>query len=523
MPSASPLLSTLLVTLPLAAWCGCVEALPARPDHARDMSQAVDMSQASDLDARTPCEAPPEQNARGFQAGRGDDTSPYLICTLEQLKLIDALEREALEQGRPRGHAYALGRSIEMDDTWSPIGCFRGTLDGQKHTLSGLRVTSWHTPRPCDGTAIAQGGLIDQARGAEVRDVTFQDVALGSSDAPLPDLHDGEVVFAGAIFGQLLGSRLGSIRLRDLDADITRHFGGLAAFITDSELSDVGVIDAVIRARHDRIGGLAYLIEQRPGELVDGEEENAWRPSFKEVAFQGSIASVSTSQGSRCNAAQSCADYGLLASRIRGTLDLEGICVSGVIRLADLPEDTISARIGALAGWLLLPPKSEEDQEEAPPLSRVRLRQSVFKDIELLVASSRTVGGLVGRLGQDEGGVVEFQVSQTSLGPLRLRADSSAGYAIGFIHVMTSFAMTDSLLHSALLERPKEPCRLAQPESRRAEATISICRDNLSCNGVDPSGRGCDEQLDATFWDLGNGAELPLLKHERALQERFGF
>ncbi len=67
-----------------------------------------------------------------FLKGEGTKNSPYVIYSAIQLKQIGAgLDKH-----------YILGNDIELKEEWQPIKSFKGTLNGDGHSITGLKIDS---------------------------------------------------------------------------------------------------------------------------------------------------------------------------------------------------------------------------------------------------------------------------------------------------------------------------------------------------------------------------------------------
>lgn len=70
--------------------------------------------------------------AFAFSVGDGTEESPYIIYTRQQL------EQTAYYSDR----IFRLGNDIYLDGEWVPIETFSGTLDGNGHKISGIRINT---------------------------------------------------------------------------------------------------------------------------------------------------------------------------------------------------------------------------------------------------------------------------------------------------------------------------------------------------------------------------------------------
>ena len=148
-------------------------------------------------------------NASDFE-GKGTETSPYLLKTQEDLRL---LQKRVNEEGASYAGAYfAFANDITLPDNWTPIGCtkdgsmdiqkglnlnaFSGIIDGKNHLLtvpSGslplLGYVNGATVRNLNiyGTQIAGAGLVNNYTGPDLSGnaVTIENVRLKSGTQTL--------------------------------------------------------------------------------------------------------------------------------------------------------------------------------------------------------------------------------------------------------------------------------------------------------------------------------------------------
>jgi hypothetical protein len=132
-------------------------------------------------------------NSAGFSGGDGSASSPYLICTPDQLELIASTSLSA---------SYALMADLDMGDTAHvPIGSisagFSGTLEGNGHTLVDLGVSQASQNNAglfggFDGTvrnlkvigaivgARNVGGIAGYTAGGVISNVSFSGIVTGT-------------------------------------------------------------------------------------------------------------------------------------------------------------------------------------------------------------------------------------------------------------------------------------------------------------------------------------------------------
>ena len=177
--------------------------------------------------------------------------------------------------------AYELTADIEMADTFIPVGCyfnnyelfetawwtyaFRGTLIGNGHTISGLKL-----------------------QGAD-RDIS------GYVDTPV--WHNDGVTCDGTVglFGAVAGANLSGFTLKDAVIDVTGEYaydggycyvGTVAAFDMASTLSDIHVDNVTINVEdtevHAEVRDSAYV-------SVAGLEGGGWNSTVQNCSVSGTV------------------------------------------------------------------------------------------------------------------------------------------------------------------------------------------------------------------------------------------
>lgn len=151
-------------------------------------------------------------------AGTGDAAAPYQITDASQLRWF----AQQVNDGRSSICAV-LTKDIDLgDEPWTPIGknysyAYKGTFDGQKHTVSGLFIS---------GSASQNCGLFGYVEKGTVKDLTVKGTITltggGSSSYG-----------AGGIVGQLSGTE-GSVRNCRSDVAITggQNVGGIVGYVS---------------------------------------------------------------------------------------------------------------------------------------------------------------------------------------------------------------------------------------------------------------------------------------------------
>lgn len=154
--------------------------------------------------------------ATSFAGGTGSDADPYQIATGAQLAYLS----ERVNGGESyEDKQFVLTADLNLDNrSWAPIGKdgspFRGSLDGQEHTISKLSIL--------DGTQL---GLFGVFEGESIRNLNMQKVKISSNTAEgsgalaggidnmatIENCHVRDVTIRGIINGGLVGfQRLGS-------------------------------------------------------------------------------------------------------------------------------------------------------------------------------------------------------------------------------------------------------------------------------------------------------------------------
>ena len=150
-------------------------------------------------------------------AGTGDAAAPYQITDASQLRWF----AQQVNDGRSSICAV-LTKDIDLGDKeWTPIGknysyAYKGTFDGQKHTVSGLKIT---------GSASGNCGLFGYVDSGTVENVTVQGAITLTGNG-------GSSYGAGGIVGQLNG-QTGAIR--NCRSDVTvqggQNVGGIVGYV----------------------------------------------------------------------------------------------------------------------------------------------------------------------------------------------------------------------------------------------------------------------------------------------------
>ena len=152
-------------------------------------------------------------------AGSGSAEDPYLIADASQLRWFAA---QVNDNGKSAICAQ-LTADIDLESKeWTPIGknysyAYKGTFDGQKHTVSGLFIS---------GSASQNCGLFGYVEKGTVKDLTVQGTITLTGSG-------GSSYGAGGIVGQLSGTE-GSVRNCRSDVTITggQNVGGIVGYVS---------------------------------------------------------------------------------------------------------------------------------------------------------------------------------------------------------------------------------------------------------------------------------------------------
>lgn len=102
-------------------------------------------------------------SASPFAGGDGSEGNPYLVATPEALNAV---------RDNPTAH-YLQIADIDMSSwgNWTPINSFRGVYDGQKQTISNLKIDVHDT-----STYATAYGLFAEASGGKIKNVILKDI-----------------------------------------------------------------------------------------------------------------------------------------------------------------------------------------------------------------------------------------------------------------------------------------------------------------------------------------------------------
>lgn len=256
--------------------------------------------------------------AASFAGGSGTAEDPYQIADAAQLALMhkSMTEGELLETAAYEKAHYVLTADIALNDTanyadwsttapeyqWMPIGRvenggsanFKGVLDGQGHTISGLYINT-----NCEST-VSEYGLFARVRGT-VKNLTLDKSYFAVSGMPNK---------MGGIVGILNGGRDACIENCTVNAEFYSYdstVGGIAATVSDG----------------NQIGG---------GEAYDTQD----MPAIRGCTFNGTITQVKEGSGSHLGGifasgyvfAENCENKGTISFSGDNTDAVGGICAT---------------------------------------------------------------------------------------------------------------------------------------------------------------------------------------------------
>jgi len=97
-----------------------------------------------------------------------DSNGTYHVYT------ADGLNAWAAAVAGNKSTSCTLEANITMSGNWTPISSFKGTFDGNEHTISGLRVNETANP----------AGFISRLEGGTVKNLTLENVNITGKDNP---------------------------------------------------------------------------------------------------------------------------------------------------------------------------------------------------------------------------------------------------------------------------------------------------------------------------------------------------
>jgi len=107
-----------------------------------------------------------------ISSGDGSKLEPFMIYTKEQLAQISLI----------KGKHYRLGCDITLDETWTPIPDFTGSLDGNGYTVKNLNVYNKN-----------HAGLFEKVTGTVKNLTVYGDVSAGKVAGIIAGENDGTI------------------------------------------------------------------------------------------------------------------------------------------------------------------------------------------------------------------------------------------------------------------------------------------------------------------------------------------
>ena len=290
-------------------------------------------------------------NASDFE-GKGTETSPYLLKTQEDLRL---LQKRVNEEGASYAGAYfAFANDITLPDNWTPIGCtkdgsmdiqkglnlnaFSGIIDGKNHLLtvpSGslplLGYVNGATVRNLNiyGTQIAGAGLVNNYTGPDLSGnaVTIENVRLKSGTQTL---NSGLVrsVFGGNTYASASAGFTVTIRNCVAEDGVTIGYTGKESKIGTFADKINGTIEnctsnATVKGKN-YVGGLIGTMDNAMGKCT-----------VRNSSFHGTVSGSNYVGGiigggySNDNSAPNGGRPNLIGNTVDGTVT-GGSCVGGI-------------------------------------------------------------------------------------------------------------------------------------------------------------------------------------------------
>ncbi len=133
----------LLITLLALILVGC--------EAPTTLSEAVAM-------APTTADAACDSSATPFGGGNGTTDSPFLVCSVAQLKRLDTHYIESF--------ALAASLNLSGETNWKALAQFSGSFDGRGYTLSNLRIRNTSPNSSSIGlwASVGQNGVVKNLR-----------------------------------------------------------------------------------------------------------------------------------------------------------------------------------------------------------------------------------------------------------------------------------------------------------------------------------------------------------------------
>ena len=359
-----------------------------------------------------------------FHFGDGSSSSPYGICTIDDLYRLNDAEA---------GQHYVLVRPLELEEPHTPIGPgFGAILDGNELSISGIEISSSEEAVGFFSTIVeggevrnlhlevlslevdspiengSYGGLAGQSSGviegctAEVQ-INVEEGRVGGlvgfSNGSIGDSSTSGTVIGGRHTGGLVGESNVTISDSHSTADVSRtdvasvespSLGGLVGF-SRANLERSWSSGEVTSERAAHVGGL--LGECRPAQgqisVVDSSSTSQVVATSERC---GGLIGSSRCAVERSHATGDVTCDGQIAGGLIGTTDrriVESHATGAVTIVCDEGCDETVA--GGLVGV------SQRDDDSFNPAGQLQIRSS---SAEGTVSGARVSGGLVGVLGR---------------------------------------------------------------------------------------------------------------------------
>ncbi len=149
------------------------------------------------------------------------------------------------------GATYTLDADIDLaGKNFSMAELFKGTLDGQGHTVSNLKLTI-STARK-DRLTVKDGGIFGTLDGATIKDITFKDVEIVVNVLPGVDVN------VAALAIEAIDSTIENVTFDGLTITTSRGDDGVSKYvISDSILTNEGSTISGLRGRNVTINASA--------------------------------------------------------------------------------------------------------------------------------------------------------------------------------------------------------------------------------------------------------------------------
>ncbi|MCA2015599.1 hypothetical protein LDJ79_05715 [Vibrio tritonius] len=167
--------------------------------------------------------------------------SPLSVQATTSVTPISACNDFSKIGDNPKGD-YQITTNLNCDQTIEPLGIFKGTLDGQGHSISGLHLTG-------NGNV----GLFAQLRDATVRNLTLSNISVTGTST---------IQSIGVIAGFANNSHLIEVTIDNstitAPVKVTHGAGMLAGNIEETTVDMVKVINSNLTVAHTNALGMLF-------------------------------------------------------------------------------------------------------------------------------------------------------------------------------------------------------------------------------------------------------------------------